>query len=169
MTEFLVGLFCVVLLLAGLHQASVFSAQGFESMRAARYGITRQYVDPDDDMWCGFNFAGPTSAGADGQNFTADDRHSGGFDDVYQNNNHGYLSTVYDDRILGYMEDAALQDPNIELEFNNGVYSGTTALDMVHGEDQREVGLVLFLKNIFDRESVLIRRSVWMPRWDRIK
>ncbi|MBN2162917.1 MAG: hypothetical protein JXR25_08760 [Pontiellaceae bacterium] len=168
MAEFLVGLVCIMLLLAGLQQVSILSGKGFESMNQARYSLASQYIDPTPES-LGFNFSGAGEAGTDGLNLTADDQHDIGVDVVYQDSEYGYLNSVNDDLIGGFLDSAGIINPNTDLKYNDGVYSESPALQMLYAEDEREVRISPFLKKLLQLDAIHLKREVWMPRWDQLK
>lgn len=167
MAEFLVGLVCIMLLVAGMHQVALLSKHGFETTTNTRYAMAWQYVEDPPLQWPLYNFSLPTRSGMDAKNYTADDRTAGGDDSFYQRRN-GYLNRVYDDEVEGWLNRGGRISPHIDLKYSGGVYLTTSALDMMYASDHQAVVAVPFMDKVLDQERILIGRDLWMPRWDAI-
>ncbi len=167
MAELLVGLVCIMLLVAGLQQVSILSQKGFLAMNNARHAMALQYAEDPPTQWPRFNFSNPTQPGSDGEHLTADDRKSGGDDTFYQDNN-GYLDMVFDDNLEGHLLEAGRISPHVDLKYSGGVFSTTTALDMMHTAGHESADTVLFMDKVLGRDHILLNHDLWMPRWDAI-
>jgi len=168
MAEFLVGLVCIMLLIVGMQQVSFLSQKGFKAMHDARRAMAWQYAEAPPADWWRFNFAVPTDAGTDAKSLTADDRRAGGDDSFYQEMD-GYLDRIYDDEVERYLLGVAGRtSPHIDLKYSDGMYTTTTALDMMYAAGHETVDVVPFMDRVIGRERILIGRDLWMPRWDAI-
>lgn len=167
MAEFLVGLVCIMLLLAGMQQVSILSQRGFTAMNNARYQMAKQLMDPPNQA-LKFRFAMPAQAGPDGEYLTADDRTRVG-DDVFFQSIHGYLNKVNDPGIGNQLGRNGLYNPDNDLKYSE-VYSKSSALPMYHAADLEKVDWAPFLGYMLGHKdkSFLIERSLWMPGLDRI-
>ncbi len=166
MAEFLVGLVCIMLLVAGLQQIALLSDRGFKAMNNARHKMAEQQVYPVL-RWSEFNFSAPVTPGPDGRAYTADDDRPVGDDTFYQDYE-GYLGMVYDDLIDNYLDSAGRIDSHIDLQYSEGVFSSTAALDMNRAADQQAVEVVPFMDKVLGRDRILVGHDVWMPRWGGI-
>lgn len=167
MAEFLVGLVCIMLLLAGIQQVAILSQQGFTAMHNARHSMARQLADTTFTDWYDFGFAGPTDPGPDGRAMTADDLLNEGDDSFYQDYG-GYLEKVYDDLVSGYLTQYGGYSPHSDLRHSE-VFSSSDALDTAYAADMQTVEVVPFLDKVLGRDRLYITRQLWLPRLDGIK
>jgi hypothetical protein len=167
MAEFLVGLVCIMLLIAGIQQVSILSQRGFKSMNEARYAMALQYAENPPTEWPIFNFSEPAQAGRDQASYTADDTRPGGNDRFYQEID-GYLNKVDDGNLSDYLTQYRGYSVHSDLKFSEGTFAGTTALNMMYTSDQEVVDVVPFMDKVLGRDRILIGRDLWMPRWNAI-
>ncbi len=167
MAEFLVGLVCIMLLVAGLQQIAFLSEKEFMSITNTRRAMALQYTDDPPNEWNTFNFGAQTQPGVDGKNYTGDDRRTNGNDNFYQDSD-SYLNKLWSDEIDGYLMAGNLISVHNDLKFSEGTYSTTAALNMMYTADRQAVEVVPFLNKILGRDQIMIRNDLWMPRWDAI-
>jgi hypothetical protein len=167
MAEFLVGLVCIMLLVAGLQQIAFLSEKGFASFTNTRHAMALQYTEDPPSEWNIFNFGAQSQPGVDAKNYTADDRRVNGNDRFYQDSD-GYLNKLWSDEIDGYLITGGSDVVHNDLKFSEGTFSTTAALNMMYTADRQAVTVVPFLDKILGRDQIMIRTDLWMPRWDEI-
>lgn len=157
MAEFLVGLAGIMLLVVGLQQISILSIRSFEAHSKVRKLLAEQMMDPMADYTDGFVFATKTDPGADGKNYTGDDRVVAGNSDFFEKGQ-GFLDKVNYDSMAGYLPD----NPYDALT-ESGLTDLSQSFGMLYAEDRKSVEVVPFLRRALGRDSVNIERHVWMP------
>ncbi|MEE9367904.1 MAG: hypothetical protein V3V05_03465 [Pontiella sp.] len=168
MAELLVGLVGIMLLVVGLQQISIVSQSSFKAYFTAREDVARQITDEFGADYSGdFLFADTVDAGDDQKNYTGDDRVVIGDNSFFTEGN-GFLDRVFyrgADEIGDRLNEYERVDPYSEL-------ADTSASDlsdkfrMYYGERTESVEVVPFLSKVLGKDSINLKREIFMPSWD---
>ncbi|MEA2068646.1 MAG: hypothetical protein U9P12_05545 [Verrucomicrobiota bacterium] len=167
MAEFLVGLVGIMLLVVGLQQASLVSRKSFKAYSAVREDVAMQLTESMERYSGEFLFADTVDAGNDRKNYTGDDRIVVGDNSFYTEGN-GFLERVgypgadeigdrlneYD-RIDPYSDLADTSDSDLSQKFR-----------MHYAVDIQPVEILPFLRKVLGKDTVNLRREIFMPSWD---
>ncbi len=167
MAEFLVGLVGIMLLVVGLQQVSIVSQKSFEAYANVREDLAVQLTDSMERYTGEFLFAETVDPGADGKNYTGDDRIVVGDNSFYTDGN-GFLEYVgYPgaDEIGDRLDEYGLIDPYSELN-DSSVSDLSKKFRMHHAIARQPVEILPFLRKVLGRETINIQHEAWMSSWD---
>ena len=164
MVEFLVGLVGILLLVVGLQQISIVSQKSFAAHTAARAQVAEQLADPTWGDYTGdFVFVDAVDQGADQKNYTGDDTIVAG-DDSFYTEGKGFLPAVDYAPLNGYLVGHDRDDPYYRLSDSSfSILSESFA--MHYGVDIQPVELLPMLRKALGRDSVNLKRDMFMPSW----
>ena len=166
MAEFLLGLVAIMLLMVGLQQVSMVSNRSFKAYANSREVVARMQVDSNADYVEGFEFVERVDPGADGKNYTGDDQLVVG-DDHFYTEGRGFLHMVDYALLEGYLWDYDRDDHYYKLS-DSSFSVVSESFSMLYGADVQSAEIVPFLDKVLGRDSIDIKREIWMPSWNKL-
>ncbi|VGO17101.1 hypothetical protein PDESU_05696 [Pontiella desulfatans] len=167
MAELLVGLVAIMLLVVGLQQISLVSRKSFLAYTNSRMMLAQQLVDPNSDFTEGFVFTDRADPGSDQKNYTGDDRVTVG-DDSFYTEGKGFLHMVDYAILNGYLWDYEREDPYYRLS-DSAFSQISESFAMQYGVDYQAVDIVPFLNKVMGRDTINLKREIWMPSWSGLR
>ncbi len=164
MTEFLVGLVGILILVVGLQQISIVSRKSFAAHTAARAQVAEQLADPTWGDYTGdFVFVDAVNQGVDQKNYTGDDTIVAG-DDSFYTEGKGFLHAVDYGEMKDYLLNHDRDDPYYRLS-DSSFSILSESFSMHYGVDIQPVELLPVLRKALGRDSVKLKRDMFMPSW----
>lgn len=164
MAELLLGLVAIMLLMVGLQQVSIVSNRSFEAYANSREQLARMQVEPNSDYVEGFEFVERVDPGRDEKNYTGDDELVVG-DDSFYTEGRGFLHMVDYGLLEPYLWDYEREDHYYKLS-DSSFSVVSESFSMFYGVDYQSVEIVPFLDKVVGRDSIEIKREIWMPSWN---
>ncbi|WP_168433401.1 hypothetical protein [Pontiella sulfatireligans] len=168
MIEFLLGLICIVFLVAGLMQAREISCENLKMISLAREDVADLLTGNGSSEQGDYVYSEGHDEGNDQRRFTGDDVMLSGtassfFSDFFSSARYNEPPIAGGESIQQYLEDYEQVDPYAALESTGDL--GNT-YNMLFTQRSTDIEIVPVIRRLVGKGSFILSRGIWMPELD---